>query len=218
MSHLPIPDLLIWFITTILEAFVAYLLIVNRFAGRFFFLTTYLVSSVIVSLGRYFAFQHDLFSKEFRIFYSYSDALLTILMYTAIIELSVRIAGNKSARKRLVRLGLCVFFCTAGFSFLLASRYAYRDPSFFMYELSQNLFFISLLAVVLTCGWIIYTGSADRMAARFAGVFGIFFSLFASAYCLFALAPSLHSLRNISIMGGAFLPVGFGMALFSRES
>jgi hypothetical protein len=220
MSNLPIPDLLIWFIAIILEAFVAYLLIANNFAGRFLFLTSYLVSSAVVSFGRYFVFQrHDVLSTEYRLFYFYSDALLTILMYCAIIELSVRIAGNKDTGKRLVLIGLCAFFVTAGFSFWLATNgFHYLLLTHFIFDLSQNLFFISLLAVILICGWIIYAGSADRMAARFAGVFGIFLSLFASAYCLFTLAPSLHSFRNVSTLGYTFLPVGFGMALFSRES
>ena len=96
---------LIWILGTILEASVVVCSIRRKAFRRYFFLNLYMLLSSLVSLGRFQVLRHSgLDSIEYAYFYFYSDALLTIALYFALISLYL-LVFDEMHLARYLRLG-----------------------------------------------------------------------------------------------------------------
>src|ERR1700747_2221933 len=85
-------DLVMWLLTTLFEAFVACVFVLQGLSRKFRFLNLYFVLSVIVSVGRYVVFSYcGLASFEYVYFYYDTDVLLTLALLMSICELSVQV-------------------------------------------------------------------------------------------------------------------------------
>src|SRR5271169_1534666 len=85
-------DWTIWFLATLLEGSVVVCSIHRKAFKRYFFLNLYMLLSVLVSVVRFqVLMSHPTSSNEYRYTYFYSDALLTITLFFAVISLYSRI-------------------------------------------------------------------------------------------------------------------------------
>ena len=50
---MPLPDLTLWMLTTLVEAFVVWLFLIRGLFRKFLFLNFYLLLSIMISIGRY---------------------------------------------------------------------------------------------------------------------------------------------------------------------
>ena len=90
------PDLALWLLTTLVEAFVVCLFSARGLFRKFLFLNFYLLLSVAISVGRYSVLSHfGLASSAYSYFYYFSDAILTVFLFLGISELGVRLVGSE---------------------------------------------------------------------------------------------------------------------------
>src|SRR5260370_8039366 len=93
----------LWLLETLLEVAVLVCALNRRSFGRYLCLNLYMLLSLLVGVGRYAALAHfGLPSSGYRYFYYYSDALLTIFLYLALIPLYLH-AFNEMKVTKYVR-------------------------------------------------------------------------------------------------------------------
>ena len=208
---LPPVDLTLWLLTTLVEAFVVYLFVVQRLFRKFLFLNFYLLHGVIISVGRY-AILSRFGSSEYLCFYYFTDALLMVFLFLGTCEVSARCVGTKMRRRRVVLLSATAFLAAVWSSVSVASSW---DAGGFVDELSRNIVYVCCLGMVLLWAWKLRNNPEDQLAARFVNVLGVAFSLLLLIYRARQMAPHLPGLNNLYWMAGAWLPLGCGFALVS---
>lgn len=133
-------DYCIWVICVLTEAAVVVAAAKGHALRRYIFLNIYMGSS---GVGRYQVLHRSGFaSAEYAYFYYYSDALLTIGLYFALLNL-YNLVFDEMKAERYLRLGAILLLCgTAWFSYAVVQQSSHRILSHFAYELSQNLYFV----------------------------------------------------------------------------
>src|ERR1700751_2225298 len=126
----------ILFLGTFLKASVVVCALRRKVFRRYFFLNLYMVLCVCASLGRFRILTQDgLTSLSYRYFYFYSDALLTIVLFFALISLYGDVLEELKV-ERYVRLGAGVLLAgTAWFSYSVVSQSSHRIMTYFAFEL-----------------------------------------------------------------------------------
>jgi glucan phosphoethanolaminetransferase (alkaline phosphatase superfamily) len=217
---LTLADQTLWLLTTLVEAYVVCLFLIQKLFRKFLFLNLYLLLTIFVSIARY-AVLHGFGyrSQEYGYFFYYSDALLTLSLFICVCELSQRVIGARMPCRKLVFWSVGAFLATTWFSFAIASPAGYRmAASYLLFEFTKNIYVACCLAVVLLGVWKLRNDSEDRVAARLVNVLAVYFSLFVLVYSADQIAPhASSSLSNLYPMMGAWLPLGCGFALVSQQ-
>lgn len=118
---LSIADQALWTLTTLLEALVVYLFIIQGLFRKFALFDLYFLLTVATSIGRCAAlFRFGLASLEYAYCYFYTDALRTLLLFLSIFEISVRLFGARMLR-RVASIGVVALLATAWFSYSVVS-------------------------------------------------------------------------------------------------
>ena len=100
--------LLVLFLGTLLEALVVVCAVRRKLFRRYFFLNLYMILCAAASLGRWQILQQEgIKSLDYRYFYFYSDAVLTIALFFALISLYVYVFEEMNL-ERYFRLGAVV--------------------------------------------------------------------------------------------------------------
>ena len=108
----------IWLIGTLLEAAVVVCALARHSFRRYFCLNLYMSASCLISVGRFIVFERFGWdSRQYAYFYQYSDVLLTICLYFALITLYSHVFDEMKAEK-FVRLSAVFLLAgTALFSY-----------------------------------------------------------------------------------------------------
>src|SRR5882762_9512523 len=97
-------------------------------------------------------FTYGFRSSEYGYFYYYSDLLLTIGLYFALIGLYSYVFEEMGA-EQYVRFGaLLLLLGTAGFSFAIVQQSSSRIMGHLVLEASQNLYFVGLVLTYVLWG------------------------------------------------------------------
>ena len=130
----------IWLVCTLLEGAVVVCAVKSQSFRRYIFLNLYMGLSFLVSVFRYQVLSHyGMASSEYVYFYYYSDTLLTIGLYFALLNL-YSLVFDEMKVERFLRLGAILLLGgTAWFSYAVVQQSSHRILSHFAYELSQNL-------------------------------------------------------------------------------
>src|SRR4029077_18698097 len=113
---------------------------------RYLCLNLYVACEVLTSVVRFEVLQHyGLLSANYAYFYYYSDALLTILLFFALSNLYSQVFHELNVG-RYVQFGAIFLLCaTALFSSAVVQQSRAKLLSHFVFELSQNLYFVGLV-------------------------------------------------------------------------
>src|SRR5260370_4705702 len=124
---------------TLLESAVLVCAFKKNALRRYMLLNVYMPASLVVSIGRYNILSHYGFtSKEYLYFYYYSDALLTIALYFALMSLYSRIFSDLNA-ERYIRIGTVILLSgTALFSYSVVQQFSSKLVTRFVVDLSPN--------------------------------------------------------------------------------
>src|ERR1700748_3834937 len=116
----------ILFLGTLLEALGVVCAIKRKVLRRYFILNLYMVLCLVVSGGRHYVLAHDGFgSLNYRYFYFYTDALLTIVLYFSLISLYLSVFEEMKVG-RYLRLGaLTLLAGTSWFTYAVVSSCAH---------------------------------------------------------------------------------------------
>jgi hypothetical protein len=207
-------DYVIWFLGVLLEAAVVVCAVRRGLFKRYFFLNLYVLLELLVSLGRFRVLIHDGWTSDpYRYFYFYSDALLTIALFFAVISLYVFVFEELKV-ERYVRLGAVLLLVgTSWFSYEVVNQSSHRMLTYFAFELSQNLYFVGLVLTFVLWGAILKLRETRALLVQLVLSLGIYFSAFAASYSLSNLSPNTfaHIVYLVPTMG-CLLPLSWAYA------
>lgn len=183
---------------------------------RYFFLNAYMGLSLLVDVGRYQVLSHlGTKSNEYFYFYFYSDALLTIGLYFALLNLYILVFDEMKV-ERYLRLGAILLLGgTAWFSYAVIHQSSYRILSHFAYELSQNLYFVGLVLTYVLWGAILKLRETRTRLIQLVLALGVYFSAFAANYALRNLHPNWQGgWSYVTSALGCILPAAWTLTFF----
>lgn len=178
---------------------------------RYLFLNVYMGLSFLASVGRYQVLRHYGFaSNEYRYFYFLSDALLTIGLYFALLNL-YSLVFDEMKVERYLRMGAILLLCgTAWFSYAVIAQSSHRILSHFAFELSQNLYFVGLVLTYVLWGAILKLRETRTRLIQFVLALGVYFSAFAADYALRNLYPNSQPVwQYVTPLLGCVLPAAW---------
>ena len=209
-------EFFVWCACFILEVAVVVCAIRAGIFRRFLPLNLYMAASAVGDLLRFrILFHYGYTSREYFYFYYYSDALLTVALYLALISLFVQVFKELSAEKYVI-FGACLLLTgTSLFSYLVIQQSTGRLLTRFVVELSQNLYFVGLVLTYVLWGAILKLRETRAQLVQLVLSLGIYFSLFAANYAIRNLYPAASGI-SISLLQflGCFLPLAWAYAFW----
>ncbi len=178
-------DYVLWLLTAVLEAGVVVCALKRHSFRRFLALNIYMLVSLVVTILRFWVFSYYGFrSAQYLYFYFYSDALLTVGLYFALITLYSFVLSELQT-ERYVRLAAIVLLAgTAFFSYQVIQQSSDRMLTRFVVELSQNLYFVGLVLTYLLWGAILKLRETRAQIIHMVLSLGLYFSAFADPLAL----------------------------------
>ena len=201
----------VWLICTLLEFAVLVCAFRKNALRRYILLNVYVAASLVVSIGRYNILSHYGFtSKEYLYFYYYSDALLTIALYFALMSLYSHIFSDLNA-ERYIRIGTVILLSgTALFSYAVVQQSSSKLVTHFVVELSQNLYFVGLILTYVLWAAVLKMRETRTRLIQLVLSMGVYFSLFAANFALQNLYQSRGSFFEfLTPLFGCFLPLSW---------
>src|ERR1700682_510984 len=185
-------------------------LIKKRAFSQHFTIVLYLCASIAVGIGRYGIIAAAGFtSTAYLYFYFYSDALLTICLYFVLMSLYAHVFSEMGISK-LVRVGAMLLLAgTAGISYHMVATSTDKLITDFVYELSQNLYFVGVLLTYLLWGAMMKLRENRTRLIQLVLSMGVYFSAFAGSYALGNMYPNLAVWRYICHLMVMWLPVSW---------
>src|SRR5258708_31256001 len=168
----------VWLACTLLEIAVLLCAFKKDALRRYILLNVYMAASVLVSIGRYNILSpYGFTSKEYLYFYYYSDALLTIALYFALMSLYSRIFSDLNA-ERYIRIGTVILLSgTALFSYAVVQQSSSKLVTHFVVELSQNLYSVGLVLTYILWAAVLKMRETRTQLIQLVLSMGVYFSL-----------------------------------------
>jgi hypothetical protein len=206
----------VWFVGILCEASVLVCALKKQAFRRYLFLNLYMAVAVISELARYkILSEYGFGSSQYRYFYFYSDAVLTIFLYFALSTLYAHVFSEMKA-ERYVKMGALLLLAgTAAFSCAVVLQSSARLVTHFVVELSQNLYFVGLVLTYVLWGAILKLRETRTRLIQLVLSLGVYFSLFAANYAVRNLYPPLSSVFVPLVqVFGLFLPLAWAYAFW----
>ncbi len=209
-------DWVIWVLSLLFEASVVVCSLRRKSFRRYFILNLYMLISILVSVGTFrLLLRYGWKSLEYRYFYFYSEALLIIVLYFALIGLYSKVFEEMRV-ERYVRLGAVLLLAgTACFTYAVVSQSSHRMLTYFVFELCQNLYFVGLVLTYVLWGAMLKLKETRALLVQFVLSLGVYFSAYAASYAISNLRPDLYSYtyRLFPIIG-CLLPLAWAYAIW----
>jgi hypothetical protein len=206
----------IWFLCTLLEATVVVCAIKRGAFRRYLFLNLYMSAEVVASVVRFeILHKYGFQSLTYAYFYYYSDALLTILLFLTLSSLYSDVFRELNA-ERYVQMGAVALLAgTALFSFAVVEQASGKILSHFVFEMSQNLYFVGLVLTYILWAAILKLRETRTRLIQLVLSLGVYFSLYAANYALRNLYPSAEAIFVVlNPLIGCFLPFAWSYAFW----
>jgi hypothetical protein len=204
-------DYAIWILTSLLELGVLYCALRTRSFVRFFPLNFYMLIAIVSDITRFAILkQYGYASHNYTYFYYYSDALLTICLFFALMGLYSQVFKEMGA-EIYVRLGaIIVLVLTAAVCFAMVRNSRHLLLTKFATQLSQNLYFVGAVLTYLLWGAVKKLHETRTRLIQFTLALGVYFSAFAAGYALSVIYPhtTYSSVANDAM--ALWLPLAWG--------
>ena len=214
--------LAIWSVGIVLEiAFV-----VCSIARKSFFQYLFLNAYFLLGLGSdavryYYLLKYGQNSVGYRYAYFYTDVLLTLTLYVALISLYSRVFGELRLSKFVRSGAVLLLIGTALFSYAVLVQSEDRlATTTFAYELSQNLYFVGLVLTYILWGAVLKLRETRTRLVQFILALGVYFSGYAASYALVNLANKYSIVSFIGPAFGCLLPLALTVTMwrYTEES
>jgi hypothetical protein len=185
---------------------------------RYFFLNLYFLLTLSSSVTRYFILStFGLSSTEYCYTYFYTDALLTLALYVALISLYSHVFGELQFAKHLRLTAVLLLLGTALFSYAVVAQSTDRLATNFAYELSQNLYFVGLVLTYVLWGALLKLRETRTRIVQFVLSLGIYFSAYAASYALGSMASKHSFFVFLAPALGCFLPLSWTLTMWRHS-
>jgi hypothetical protein len=182
----------IWILCALLEAGVVVCSLLRRSFQRYFTLNLYMIASFATTVGRYVILARSGFtSNEYAYFYYYSDAILTICLYFVLMGLYSLVFEELGAATYVRAFSMLLLAGTALFSYGVIHQSENRMVTLYVFEMSQNLYFVGLVLTYVLWGAVLKLRETRARVIQFVLSLGVYFSLYAANYALDNIYPNL---------------------------
>lgn len=188
---------------------------------RYFFLNLYVVLALFADLVRQFVLRYyGLQSQKYIYTYYYTDCLLTIALFVAVISLASRVFAELNLARYVRFVAVLLLLGTAGFTYAVVMQSTGRLATQFAVELSQNLYFVGLVLTYLLWGAVLKLRETRTRLVQMVLSLGLYFSAYAGSYALLNLAPNNEVVQYLAPILGCFLPVSWALSImrYSEDS
>jgi hypothetical protein len=185
--------------------------LLRRSFRRYFTLNLYMMASLATGVGRYVVLARSGFtSDEYTYFYYYSDAILTICLYFALMGLYSFVFEELGAATYLRAFSMLLLAGTALFSYGVIHQSENRMLTLYVFELSQNLYFVGVVLTYLLWGAVLKLRETRARVIQFVLSLGVYFSLYAANYALGNIYPNLgHIWMYLPPLISTLLPIAW---------
>jgi hypothetical protein len=205
----------IWFLGAVLEIAVVVCALAKSSFRRYLCLNLYMLFSFVLSIGRFQVLNHfGLKSSEYAYFYFYSDAVLTVCLYLALITLYVHVFVEMKVEKFVRLCAVILLAGTALFSYEVVQQSSHKMLTHFFFELSQNLYFVGLVLTYILWGAILKLRETRTQLIQLVLSLGIYFSAFAATFALRNMYPTFEFCGYIVPVFGCLLPLAWAYAFW----
>jgi len=211
-------SLFIWGLVTALELVVVVSSVYRKSFLNYFFLNFYMLLSVLSSVLRFVILRaYGYQSDQYMYSYYYTDALLTITLFIALISLYSLVLGELHIGRYLRLTAVVLLLGTALFSYGVVEQSADRLSTGFAYNLSQNLYFVGLVLTYILWGAVLKLRETRTRLVQFVLALGLYFSVYAASYALINLADKYTILQYLSPLLGCFLPISWAFTILRHS-
>ncbi len=199
-------EYVVWFLGALLELTVVVCSIAKGSFRRYLAINVYMLAASFVNIVRFkILFTYGFRSSEYGYFYYYSDLLLTIGLYFALMGLYSYVFEEMGA-EQYVRFGaLLLLLGTAGFSFAIVQQSSSRII----------LYFVGLVLTYVLWGAMLKLRETRTRLIQLVLALGLYFSVFAASYALRNLSTSLNGVWPYLIpISGCLLPLAWAYAFW----
>ena len=205
----------IWLLTTLLEIAVVVCAIGRRCFSRYLCLNLYMLSEILSTAGLYWVLNHyGLRSIEYKYFYYYSNAVLTIFLYLALITLYLRVFDEMNVEKHVRLAAVLLLAGTALFSYGVVQQSSNKMLTGFFVELSQNLYFVGLVLTYVLWGAILKLRETRTQLIQLVLSLGVYFSAFAATFALGNMFPNYQVFVYVVPTFECLLPLAWAYAFW----
>ena len=150
-----------------------------------------MLAELLATAGRMFVFLKAGYSShEYFYFYYYSDALLVICLYFALMGLYSQVFQEMQVSRYLRVAAVLLLGVTAWFTYGVVADSRDRLLTHFVVELSQNLYFVGVVLTYLLWGAMMKLRETRTRLVQLVLSLGVCVSAFAATYALRNLYPS----------------------------
>ena len=183
---------------------------------RYFFLNLYVMLALSADVIRQAVLRfRGLESPDYMRVYFYTDCLLTITLFVAVISLASRVFAELNLSRYVRLIAVLLLLGTAGFSYAVVAQSADRLDTRFAVELSQNLYFVGLVLTYLLWGAVLKLQETRTRLVQMVLSLGLYFSAYAGSYALINLniAQKFEIVQYIPPLIGCFLPISWAFTI-----
>jgi hypothetical protein len=195
-----------------LQASVLFCALLRKSFRRYVALNLYMAASFLCNAPRLWAVSnYGSSSPEYTYVYYYSDAILTICLYFALLQLYSHVFDEMKA-ERYLRFGASLLLAmTALFSYLVVHQAGHKlTINRFVLEMSQNLYFIGMVLTYVLWGAVFKLRESRTQLIQLILSLGIYFSANAANYALQNLSQNFYVfLMYASPLIGLWLPAAW---------
>lgn len=209
---------IILYVGTALELAFVVCSIARKSFFRYLFLNLYFLAAIGSSVARYFCLSRfGLNSEEYRYAYYFTDVLLTLALYIALISLYSYVLGELQLERYVRLVAILLLLGTALFSYAVVAQSSERLATTFAYELSQNLYFVGLVLTYILWGAILKLRETRTRLVQFVLALGVYFSAYAASYALYNLADKFGVVSILGPALGCLLPLAWTLTMLRHS-
>lgn len=210
--------LAIWCFGMFLEVAFLVCSVVRKSFFSYFFLNLYFLLELVTEVARYLVIARiGQTSDAYRYTYYYTDALLTLVLYLALISLYSRVFGDLQLGKYLRLTAVFLLLGTVAFTYSVVAQSTGRLTSKFAYDLSQNLYFVGLVLTYVLWGAILKLRETRTRLVQIVLALGIYFSAYAAIYAFVNLGGKYAFMSNLAPILGCLLPLSWTFTMWRHK-
>jgi len=208
---LSIGGYVIWLASFTLEVYIVVKCISSKTFLRYLPLNLFVGAMILRGVLSYLAIEQYGFSSiQYKYTYYYTDTLLTVMMYLAIMHLYHQVFREMNLGKYVHGATVTLLAATALFAYRVVQSNTDHLTTRFVVEMSQDLYFVGVVMTYLLWVAVFKFRETRTRLVQLVLALGVYFSGSAALYAFGNMFPDLHMVANLLIpIVGTFLPAAW---------
>jgi hypothetical protein len=201
----------VWFLTALLQIGVVVCAIRAKSFLQFFPLNFYMLVASLFTIVRFMVLvKFGLASSQYFYFYYYSDALLTICLFFALMALFAHVFHEMGA-ETYIRIGaILVLGLISAVSYFVVRQAQDQMLTHFVAKLSQNLYFIGAVITYVLWAAVRKMHETRTQLIQLVLSLGVYFSAYAASWALAVIYPESSMWKFGPYIMSLWLPLAWG--------